>query len=95
MTNASSFDLEQIALRDALQQTTALRLSGAPSSTTLGQQNTLESALQRTSAVQAAYRTQNGVLTLTQLQTLTDVQASLMGLLISQPPPLANRRPGP
>jgi hypothetical protein len=90
VTNPINFQLQQNALRDALQQTSALRRSGAAL-----QMNTLQDALQQSSALQNALQAQSGVLTATQLQTLSQVQTNLTGLLISRPQPLATGRPGP
>jgi hypothetical protein len=97
--NRINLQQQETALQIALQQTTALlqgsfRQNSALSQTALRQLNTLQTALQQTTAVRNALATQNGQLTLFQLQTLYQEQASLMGLLTSQPPPLPSRTSG-
>jgi hypothetical protein len=95
VTSAINFQLQQNALRDALQQTIALQKSGTASSTAAGQLSTLQNALQQSSALQIALQQQSGVLTATQVQTLSQVQASLTALLLSRPQPLTSRKSRP
>jgi hypothetical protein len=94
-TSAINFQLQQSALQDALQLTSALRKSGTGGSTASGQMSILQNALQLSSALQTALQQQSGVLSVTQLQQLSQVQTSLQGLLLSRPQPLPNRKPGP
>jgi hypothetical protein len=94
-TNSINFQLQQNALQDALQQTSGLQKSGAASSAAAGQLNTLQNALQQSSALQTALQQQSGVLSATQLQTLSQVQSSLMGLLLSRPQPLTSKKSRP
>jgi hypothetical protein len=95
-----NYQQQAIALQIALQQTNALlqasfRQNSALSQTALRQQNTLQTALQQTLALQGLMPVQNGQLVpflpAFQVQTLTQEQNSLMGLLTSQPPPLTRR----
>jgi hypothetical protein len=91
-----NLQLQQNALQIALQQTTALlqasfRQNSALSQTALQQLNVLQNAQQQTTAVQSALAMQNGQWTVFQLQTMSQEQASLMGLLSSQPPALSSR----
>src|SRR5258708_34635924 len=95
VSSAINFQFQQYALQDALQQTTALRKSGTPGSTASGQSSTLQNALQQSIALQSSLQQQGGVLSTTQLETLSQVQSSLMGLLLSPPPPVAIRRASP
>jgi multidrug efflux pump subunit AcrA (membrane-fusion protein) len=85
-----NFQLQQSALQIALQQTTALQQAsyGRDSSqgqTALRSLNALQTALQQTIALEGALPAQNGQLTPFQLQTLSQEQISLMGLLTSPP----------
>ncbi len=91
-----NLQLQQNALQIALQQTTALlqasvRRNSALSETALRQLQTLQNAVQRSMAVQSALARQNGQPTFFQLQTLSQEQAGLMGLLTSQPPASQSR----
>jgi hypothetical protein len=95
VTSAINFQLQQNALRDALQQTIALQKSGTPSSAAAGQLSTLQNALQQSSALQISLQQQSGVLTATQVQTLSQVEASLTGLLLSRPQPLTSKKARP
>ncbi len=90
VTNSINFQIQQTALRDALQQTSALQRSGVAGSTASVQLNILQDALQQSIALQAGPQGPSGVLSPTQLQTLSRIQTSLMGLLISQPRRMSN-----
>jgi hypothetical protein len=94
VTSAINFQLEQNAMRDAIQQTSTLQRAGVTSSNAAAQLNALLSASQQVSALQAALQSQNGALTSMQLQQLSQVQGNLLRLLLSQSPPPAKRTPG-
>jgi hypothetical protein len=95
VTNSINFQIQQTALRDALQQTSTLQRSGTVGSAASGQMNILQDALQQSITLQAGPQGPTGVLSPTQFQTLSRIQSSLMGLLLSQPRRVANRSPGP
>jgi hypothetical protein len=87
---------QQAALQIALQQTTALlqvglRQNSSLSQSALRQLNTLQGVWQQTLALQGTLSMQVGQLTTAQVQTLSQEQSSLMGLLTSQPPTLPSR----
>jgi hypothetical protein len=94
--NVINFQQQQAALEIALQQTNALlqtsfRQNSGLSQTALRQSNVLQGVLQQTLVLRSALTMQTGTLTVAQLQTLSQEQSSLMGLLTSQPPPLPRK----
>jgi hypothetical protein len=94
--NPINLQQQQNALQIAVQQTMALMQvsfgrDSALSQAALRQLNALQTALQQTQSLQSALSTQNGQLTAFQLNLLSQEQTNLMGLLTSQPPPLAGR----
>ena len=87
---------QQTALQIAVQETTALleasyRRNNAAGQLALRQLNTLQSALQQTVSLQDSLPPQGGQLTTYQVQLVSQVQSSLMGLLTPQPPPMPGR----
>jgi hypothetical protein len=97
--NAFSLAQQQSALQIALQQTTALlqasyRQNTALSHSALGELNTLQTVLQQTISLQNSLPMQSGQLTSTQLQALSQEQASLAGLLATPASPIPARSSG-
>jgi hypothetical protein len=91
-----NFQQQEVALQIALQQTTALlqvsfRQNSALSQTALRQINILQAGLQQTIAMRSTLSAANGQLSVFQQQTLSQEQASLLGLLSSQQPPISRR----
>jgi hypothetical protein len=95
--NLIGLQQQQSALEIALQKTSVLLQAGyrnnpALSALALRQQNTLQTAIQQTIALEGALPTPNSRPNAYQLQTLAQEQNSLMGLLTTQAPPLSGRR---
>jgi hypothetical protein len=88
VANSINLQLAQNALGGALQQNAA---TGPNAAVRL---NTLQNAAQQLGTLQAALPSQSGVLTTTQLQLLSQVQADFQRLLIAPPPRPVPTTPG-